>query len=192
MRRPLRILTLAAAVGLLACTAPAADDSPAKGIKKLDVSVTPAEAKPGQTVTVKITVELEDGFHTYPTKQADKNAESYVSKITFPDTGDLIYVGDVKDPPNAETKAEPEAGIKELRQYSGILTYERKAVVSPKAAAGNAAVKLKAVRLTVCDEKNCYPPKTLTPETTLKVSGAAVAVEKQYEDDVKKAIAEKK
>jgi len=189
MPRPTRLSALALAAGLFALPTPAAQDGPAKGVKKVEVSVEPAEAKPGQTVTVKIAVELDDGFHTYPTKQADKNAESYVSKIAFEDAGGLIFVGDVTDPPNPETKAEPDAGIKELRQYSGRFTFERKAVVSPKAAAGEAAVRVKSLRLTVCDAKNCYPPKTLTPEAKLKVlPGPAAEVEPAYRDEVTKAL----
>jgi len=193
MPRSLCVLALTIVAGLTAAPTPAADDGPAKGVKKLELSFEPASAKPGQTVTVKITVELADGYHTYPTKQTDKNAESMVNKLTFPAPGDLIFVGDVTEPINPETKAEPELGIKELKLYTGTLTYEKKAVVSPKATAGEKDVKLKGVRLTVCDATNCYPPKTLTPVAKLKVlDGPAVAVAKEYEDEVNKVLAEKK
>jgi hypothetical protein len=192
MLRPSSIVALVLSAGFLS-SVPAADDGPAKGVKKVELSLDPPSAKPGETITAKITVELEDGFHTYPTKQVDKNAESYVSKITFPAADDLIFVGEVKDPDHPHTKAEPEAGVKEMRFYTGTFTYERKAVVSPKAASGEKTVKLKSLRLTVCDEKNCYPPKTLTPDAKFKVlDGPAVAVAKEFEDEVKKALAEKK
>jgi hypothetical protein len=192
MLRPAHLIA-STIVAFLAVSVPAADDGPAKGVKKIELSFDPPSAKPGQTVTAKITVELEDGFHTYPTKQTDKNAESYVSKMSFPGADDLIFVGDVKDPDHPQTKAEPEAGVKELKFYTGSFTYERKAVVSPKAAAGEKTVKLKSLRLTVCDEKNCYPPKTLTPDAKLKVlDGPAVEVAREFHDEVKKALAEKK
>ena len=45
----------------------------------------PAEAKPGQTVTFTLTVELNDGYHTYPTVQPDKKAAGMVNEIKFPD-----------------------------------------------------------------------------------------------------------
>lgn len=168
-----------------------AADGPAKGVKKVEAVFDPVEAKPGQTVTLKITVTLEDGFHTYPTKQPEKAAAGFVNKLTMPDNGTLIFVGDTIEPADPETKAEPELGIKELQMYGGTLTYERKAVVSPKAATGDATVTVKALKLTVCDKDNCFPPKTLTPAATLKVAGTAVAVEKQFADEVSKALSGK-
>src|SRR5213079_2502408 len=98
MPRPMRVLAVAILTAHLAAPCPAADDDgPAKGVKKVEAAFEPAEAKPGQTVTLKITVELADGFHTYPTKQTDKNAAAMVNKITFPAPAGVIFVGDVKD-----------------------------------------------------------------------------------------------
>ena len=69
------------------------------------------------------------------------------------------------------------------------MTYTRKAVVSPKAAAGAATVKLATFSLSVCDKDNCFPPKTVPVEAALKVlDGPAVEVEKAYADEVKKAL----
>jgi hypothetical protein len=186
----MRFLVPVLLVAFYVTPSPAADDDgPAKGVKTVEATVEPTEAKPGQTVTLKITVELAGGFHTYPTRQSDKNASSMVNKIAFPDVAGLIFVGEVIDPTNPETKAEPELGIKELKTYSGTIVYERKAVVSPKANSGEQVVKLKAVRLTVCDATNCYPPKTLTPQARFKVlDGPAVPVEKAYQDEVTKAL----
>ena len=48
----------------------------------------------------------------------------------------MIFVGKTEDPKDAKTKAEPDLGIMELRYCTGTVTYTRKAVVSPKAAAG--------------------------------------------------------
>src|SRR6266536_187314 len=101
-----------------------------KAVKKVEATFEPAEAKPGQTVTLKITVHLNDGYHTYPTKQPDKAAEAMVNKITYPDPGAVTFVGDVIDPKEYKTKAEPELGIKEMRIVEGKVVYERKAVVS--------------------------------------------------------------
>ena len=69
------------------------------------------------------------------------------------------------------------------------MTYTRKAVVSPKAAAGPTAVKLSSFKVSVCDKDNCFPPKAVPVEATLKVlDGPAVEVEKAYADEVKKAL----
>ncbi|MBX9583400.1 MAG: protein-disulfide reductase DsbD N-terminal domain-containing protein [Gemmataceae bacterium] len=189
-----RMLVVAPAFAV-ALALPAAAQKPGwyeKAVKKVEARFDPPEAKPGQTVTLKLTVELNEGYHTYPTKQPDKEAASMVNQLKFPDPGAVVFVGGVTDPDKYVTKAEPALGIKELREYEGKVTFTRKAVVSPKAAAGPAAVKLTEFKLMVCDQTNCFPPKKVPVEAALKVlPGPAVEVEKAYADEVAKALAGK-
>ena len=163
-----------------------------KGVEKVELTVEPAEAKPGQLVSVKLTVTLAGGFHTYPLVQPDKQAEGMVNRIDFPAAGALIFVGEATDPPLAETKAEPLLGIKSMHYYKGKMTYERKAVVSPKATAGAMTVAIPKFVLSICDKDSCFPPKTLTPEASFKVQdGPAVAVDAKYAAEVEKALKDK-
>ena len=191
MSRMLPLVALALASAAL----PAEAQKPGwyeKAVKKVEAKFDPAEAKPGQTVTFTLTVELNDGFHTYPTNQPDKAAAEMVSRLKFPAAGAVVFVGEVADPKEFVRKAEPEAGIKELRELEGKVTFTRKAVVSPRAAAGAATIKLTEFKLLVCNESNCYPPKTVPVEATLKVlDGPAVAVDKEFADEVAKALAGK-
>jgi hypothetical protein len=160
-----------------------------KAVKKVSAEISPAEAKPGQTVTFSLTVELNEGYHTYPTKQIDKMAEGMVNSFKFPPAGHVIFVGELQDPKDPKTKADPEIGITELRYYEGKVTYTRKAVVSPKAPAGAATVKLASFKLSVCDATNCFPPKDVPVEAAVKVlDGPAVPVAKEYAEEVKKAL----
>jgi len=171
-----------------------AADKPAlpKGVEKVEASIEPAEAKPGQVVTFKLTVTLAKGFHTYPLVQPDKLAEGMVNKIDFPEAGSLIFVGEALDPPQPESKSEPLLGIKALNYYHGKVVYERKAVVSPKAQAGAATATIPKFILSVCDKDSCFPPKTLTPEASFKVlDGPSVAVDKKYTAEVEKAMKDK-
>jgi hypothetical protein len=189
--RTLALFSMAAvAVALSLCPASQAGGQKwyAKAVKKVEASISPAEAKPGQTVTFRVTVELNEGYHTYPTVQTDKAAVAMVNTIKFPEPGTLIFVGNLEDPKNPKTKAEPDAGIKELRYYDGSVTYTRKAVVSPKASVGPASVKLTAFKLSVCDKDNCFPPKDVPVEASLKVLAGSVEVEKQYAEEVAKAV----
>ncbi len=163
-----------------------------KAVKKVESRFTPAEAKPGQTVTFSLTVELNEGYHTYPTVQPDKNASGMTNVIKFPAPGSVIFVGETQDPKDFATKEEPDLGIKELRYNTGVVVYTRKAVVSPKASAGAATVKLANFSLSVCDKTNCFPAKNVPIEAGLKVlDGAPVEVEKAYADEVAKALAGK-
>jgi hypothetical protein len=163
-----------------------------KAVKKVESRFTPAEAKPGQTVTFSLTVELNEGYHTYPTVQPDKMAAGNVNIIKFPAPGTVIFVGETHDPKDFATKEEPDVGIKELRYNTGVVVYTRKVVVSPKASAGAATVKLTNFSLSICDKTNCFPAKNVPIEATLKVlDGPPVAVEKAYADEVAKALAGK-
>jgi hypothetical protein len=133
-------------------------------------------------------VNLQPGYHTYPLTQTDKLAADMVNKIAFPAAGTVIFVGEAVEPANPELKAEPELGIKAMTVYRGKVTYTRYAVVSPKAVAGAATVKLSEFRLSVCDKENCFPAYKSAPEAELKVTGTAVPVEAKYAADVEKAL----
>jgi hypothetical protein len=168
---------------------PKKNDWYTKAVKKHTVTVDPVEAKPGQTVTLKISFELAEGYTTYPTVQPDKNAEGMVNKITYPEAGAVIFVGETLDPVKFKKKAELDVGIKELRYYEGKLSYERKFVVNPTQKPGEIKIEIPSFKLMVCDAKNCFPAKNLKPEAKLKVlAGPAVAVEKEFADEVQKAL----
>ena len=79
-----------------------------------------------------------------------------------------------------------------MQYHTGVVVYQRKAVVLPTAKAGEVTVTLPKFVLSVCDKDNCFPPKTLKPEAKLTVlDGPAVAVDKKYADEVEKAGKEK-
>ena len=155
-------------------------------VKKADAKFEPADAKPGQTVTLKITLQLLDGWHTYPLFQPDKAAKTYINKITFPEGGALVFVGESDDPAGAKEKSEPLASIEKMFVYPGGATWERKAVVLPNTKAGTVSSKIK-FRVLVCDKDNCLPPKTIEIEATLKVAGEPVKVDPKYQKEIDKA-----
>jgi len=163
-----------------------------KAVTKVTATFHPAEAKPGQTVTLKLTVELAAGYHTYPLVQTDPKAKAMVNTVAFPAAGAVVFVGDATDPEGGDVVAEPLLGILAMKHLTGTVVYERPAVVAPTAAAGQVTVTVPKFVVSVCDHDNCFPPKTLTPEATLTVlAGPAVAVEAKYAAAVK-AAAEKK
>ena len=154
------------------------------------VTFDPAAAKPGQTVTLTVTVVLPAGRHTYPTRQPDKAAADFVTTLKFPAAGPVVFVGDVTDPVKFTAKSEPELGIKELRTVAGTVTFTRKLVVNPRQAAGPLTVSLPELKLPVCEGDRCEPAKLFKPAGTLTVlPGPAVAVEPKYAAAVEKALA---
>jgi thiol:disulfide interchange protein len=144
--------------------------------------IEPAEAKPGQTVTYKLIIKLTPGHHTYPTVQSGKDAASH-NEIELPQTGVLIFVEPVADPPGVILN--PADG---LFEYEGEVTWEFKAVVSPKATPGKKQVKLPTVKLIVCNANNCLPGKTFPVSADLTVAGSAVPVDPKYRAAVDKAV----
>jgi Thiol:disulfide interchange protein DsbD, N-terminal len=162
----------------------AALGQPKDAITKVEASFDPVQAKRGQTVTLKITVQLADGYHTYPVVQPTPEAKYSVNKITFLAADALVFVGETVDP------LEPKVKKGEDHQYlvyPGGGTWTRKVVVRPTAKPEETAVKVQ-VRLMVCDEERCFPPKTFDLEAKLKVlDEPAVPVEAKYKTEVEKA-----
>ncbi len=194
LNRTLALFT-AAGVAVALATTPATQAGGQKwyekAVKKVEGSFTPAEAKPGQTVTFSLTVELNEGYNTYPTVQKDEAAANMVNTIKFPAAGTVIFVGSVVEPKDPKKKAEPTfiPPITAMHYYEGKVVYSRPAVVSPKATVGSASVKLAGFKLSVCDKENCYAPKDVPVEANLKVLEGSVEVEKQYAEEVAKALA---
>jgi thiol:disulfide interchange protein len=141
-------------------------------VQRVEATVEPAMAKPGETVTWKLTVEIAPGWHTYPTVQPDANASSYVNKITPPKAGPLKFVGPVTEPANSIKKPLPGEDIKELRTYEGTVVWEQKAVVAADARSGEAAVDV-TVTIIACDESGCLPPNKVPTKANLTVVGGA-------------------
>lgn len=179
MLRILLTLPVALAVSLTAHAQKIED-----AVKKVSAVFEPAEAKPGQTVTLKITVQLADGYHTYPIVQPAPEAKYSVNSIAYPKDGPVVFVGQTVDPVSPKLKKVDDY---ELLEYPGGGVWSRKAVVPPAAKAGAATAKVK-FKMLVCDENNCFPPKTYDLEVALKVlEGPAVAVDPKYKNEIEKA-----
>ncbi|MGL4420554.1 MAG: hypothetical protein ACRCZF_07810, partial [Gemmataceae bacterium] len=182
---------------LLATAGPtrAAEDlAPPEGVRKATLRIEPAEAKPGQTVTLKVELVLNPGCRVYPFRQTDKAADSFRSRVKFPaNTAEgAIYVGEMTSSTEPETKSEPELMIEKLQFYTGTVLFEQKIVISPKAAAGELEIKTTSLKFNICDEKDCFKPTDLKPVGKVKVlAGPAAAVEKEFAEAVEKVLAGK-
>ena len=149
----------------------------------------PAEAKPGQSVTLKVSIKLLDGWHTYPIRQPDPGAQGQTNQLTLSGSGDVIFVRHMEDPPEP-AKLPPEElppGVEVIFEYPEGGIWRQQAVVSPKANPGAKPVTVE-IRMLVC-KKSCFPPKTKKVTATLTVlDGAPVLVDPQYQDEVNRAL----
>ncbi len=163
-------------------------DDPEEIVQKVEAYTDTTEVKPGQLITVKISVQLKAGWHTYPTQQEEKGANSFVNKISFPKSLDIIAVDKLMEPANAKFKAEPAIRVKKMAYYPGGGVWEQKVIISPKATVGEKTIKVN-MTLSVCDKDNCLPPKKIPLEAKIKVqSGSPLPIDAKYQDTVKKAL----
>ena len=180
-------LALLSVTVLIALTSPAAGQRPRlkfeNAVESIQATVEPAEARPGQTVVYKVAVKLRPEWYTYPVHQQDGPFKDSRNVLELPATSDLIFVEGVKDPPNARPKVSNSGSY---LTYPDGVTWEIKAVVSPKATAGDKIVALKKFRITVCYEVtgNCLNPETVPVAAPFKVAGPPTAVEPQYQSMV--------
>ena len=138
-------------------TPPAVANKLPKGFDKLadvELSVVPAKAKWGETVTVRLTVRIKDGAggYTYPFFPKDAAQLSRNGLDEPLPAGDLIFIGKVADPAGWKEKprdADKPAGPTD-QYYDASVTWELKAVVSPLAKAGKKTVNLGETSVQVC------------------------------------------
>lgn len=160
---------------------------------KVSVEVTPREAKPGQTVQVKLTVSPTLGSWTYPVNPKDKSQPGSNVIDWEPKAGDLIFVGTVVDPPNPKMKprGENEPG-KFTEYYPGTVSWTLNAVVSPKATPGTKTIPLTGTSVQVCGNINgrevCLNtlPKEMPAAELVVLEGSPLPVESQFAEVVKK------
>ncbi|HXG12885.1 MAG TPA: cytochrome c biogenesis protein CcdA [Gemmataceae bacterium] len=156
-----------------------------EAVPRIEAAFEPSTARRGQTIQWKLTVDLAPGWHTYTALQVDDNARSQAARFKFPAPGAVVFVGELTEPP-FQTKAEPEANIKEIRYLEhSPLVWERPAVVSSTAPPGPTVVKV-GVRLVVCNESGCLPPQDLEFDIPLTISDEPpVPVEDRYTNALK-------
>jgi len=121
---------------------------------KVSAALDPAQARRGEEIKLKVTLDITPGFHSYPTKQSDSKAESYVTSIKI-ESLDVARVGGFRDPPT-KSKAEPALKIRSMAYLEGLAVIEGTLRVKPEATPGKKEVTV-TISGQVCDENGCVP-----------------------------------
>lgn len=163
----LAIVAPAARADGLDAPAAAASKLPAKFRELADVKleVVPAKAKWGETVTVRLTIEIKPGLggHTYPFFPKKYPEQKYKNTLALPAPSDpvaggLIYLPLVNEPTPEEIQRKKAATGVMDQYYGSTVTWEFKAVVSPRASAGSKQVGIgDDTRIQVCNDEACVP-----------------------------------
>jgi thiol:disulfide interchange protein DsbD len=146
------------------------------------VSLSPREARPGETIRLTITGTPKLGYHTYPVTQrsADKQqTEAQLSKIFFNKSSSLQPLWPI-------TESQPEWGVIPtlgvFLEHDKQFTWSQDLLVLPDASPGPKTLSFR-IELLLCNKNGCLPPTTFWFEESFTVSGAgAVALTKSLEE----------
>jgi thiol:disulfide interchange protein DsbD len=176
----LMLSVIAAGLLTLPCQA-IADDAP-KPAKKdnaaalkpsqatLTASVEPAEAKPGDTVSFKVTAKLDPGFHIY--KYSKESGDGPVpTSFDFFDRAGLETEGEWKA--SREPEKHKDANFPDLASveyYEDEVTWTIKVKIPAANPPGKKTLRCQA-RYMICDDKTCSVPGRWTlPDAELTVT----------------------
>jgi thiol:disulfide interchange protein DsbD len=195
MSRIVRLLTALPTVALFATVVGAEGTPPPTknrafidAVPTASVRVEPAEAKRGQTVLWKMTLDITPGWYTYPTMQVSPAAASSVTNFAFPPPGDVVFVGALQEPiphnKNLEGLIAPGQAA-EIQILEGKVEFKRAFVVSPNAEPGEKKIKVTA-EVIVCNAKGqCLLPTKLPFVVPLTITAdPPVSVEAQYQKEI--------
>jgi len=132
---------------------PASDAEP-----RITVSLHPATAKPGETVTLAIEVVIPEGFYTYPVGK-DPNSTT----IKFADHTGLESVGtpQADHPPKIEVTRIGKTDFRQEKYIGRVLWRQAfKRVTGPASVSGT-------ITLSMCNASGCLPPKDFPIEVAL-------------------------
>jgi thiol:disulfide interchange protein len=152
---------------------PAKKDTP-KAIKPktavLTASVEPVEARPGDTVTFKVTAKLDPGYHIYKYSKTPAKGGPVNTSFDFFDPADLKVEGDWTPSTAPETHKDPNfPEIDSVSYHDNEVTWSIRLKVPDGTAPGKKALLCQA-GYQVCDAKNCSIPGRWTlPEAVLTV-----------------------
>jgi thiol:disulfide interchange protein DsbD len=184
-------------IALTAIGAQAQEPPPTKNKKfkevvpSASVTIEPSKAKRGQTVRWTLTLNVAPKWYTYPTRQSASEAASSVTTFSFPPPGDIVFVGQLQEPPPHTKSVEGLSGANptDVQILDGQVVFKRPVVVNPKAEPGEKQIKV-TVEVIVCNEKGvCLLPTKLDFVAPLTVTDdPPLTVEAQYKKDVPEAI----
>jgi thiol:disulfide interchange protein len=190
-------ILVALLAGLLLVPASSAFADPAKPKKKdtnprlksryatLTASVEPSEAKPGETVTFKVTAKLDPGYHIYKytEKPLPPGSGPVYTTFDFFDTAGLKVEGDwqvSKEPIKHKEPVWPDLPFVEY--YEDEVTWSVKLKVPEGTEPGKKTLRCQLGYM-ICNEKSCSAPGQWTlPDAELTVLPAGAPVKKATPD----------
>jgi len=165
--------------GSLPCSAqvatPARKDSNARTRPKdvaVSASVVPAEARPGETVTLKVAARLKPGWHIYTYAREQQGDGPRNTRFDVFDTAGLTVAGEWSASKEATRKKEPAfPDLDSVSFFEDEVVWSLPLKVPPDAGPGKKLVRVQA-SYQICDARSCsFPGQWTLPEAVLTVAG---------------------
>ena len=154
---------------------PAQKDSSTRAKPKdvvLTTSIEPAEAKPGDTVTFKVTAKLNPGWHIYTQAKTQEGDGPRKTVFDLFDTAGLEVTGNWKADKKPESKAEPAFDNQVFEYFEDGVSWSISLKIPAGTAAGKKQVRVQA-SYQVCNAQSCsFPGRWTLPDAALTVLAA--------------------
>ena len=122
----------------------------------LTASVSPNEAKPGETVVFSVKAKVEPGYHIYQYAEAPLEPGPLPTTFDLFDLGGLKVIETWKSTTDAKVKQEPAFDNALVEYFEGEATWNIKLQVPADAAPGSKSLLVQA-SYQVCDDRSCSP-----------------------------------
>ncbi len=162
-----RGLSLLAMVAVLAVTMMTGEAAAQQGDPvKWALAKTPASAAPGQTFRIELTATIDEGWHFYSISQPPGGPVT--TRISLPKDQPFTLAGTIDAPP-PHVAMDPNFGM-ETETYSDTVVFTLPIKVGADAS-GKQVLRVQAYYQS-CNDRLCYPPKTVKIETPFEVKAA--------------------
>ena len=164
---------------------PAKKDSRAAARPKeatFTTSVTPAEAKPGDTVTYKVTAKVEAPWHIYKYSKTPPADGPKYTEFDFFDPAGLKVEGDWTPSAAPIKKKEPAfPDIPYLEYHEDEVTWSVKLQIPAKATPGKKTLRCQ-VGYMICSDQNCsFPGQWTLPDAELTVTSGSKLLNRRFD-----------
>jgi thiol:disulfide interchange protein len=143
----------------------------------LEMTLDKTAARPGETVSLTLTMNIKPQYHTYPLAQPFPEAGAFTSSLLRPKFGEFIFVGELTGP-HGEVMMRDGAMVEWVTNSA---EWKWQFVVHPEARPGKRMIKLRGT-LPACNDNDCVNGSP--PDMEFEVLAGARPVDSKYKAEV--------
>lgn len=147
-------------------TAPPIEQSRRVNAVTIRISPTRLTAKPGDAITIKVVLEIDEGWHLYG---ENPESEFLLASTVTVDASEQVAIGKMKSP-QAQSKLDPILQ-QALSTYSGRIEFEVPLTIGSNAKPGKIPLSI-SVKTQACDKNRCLPPQSTSFALEIEVPSA--------------------